>query len=154
MFQYGKPAAIYTNGGALFGGLFKAWCGYRSIEHRIRPWPENLRFDEEWQKVLTPENRQRTHKWPRALLQHFWMQRRNHNWRCGRGSMPGVHMQQEAFSGSFWLFWIWWPDLLCKQQRTLGRGNHLTSQSRLTCQVRWLIEWKTPKQNARQPSRS
>ena len=34
MFQYGKPAAICTDEGALFGGLFRAWCGYRSIKHR------------------------------------------------------------------------------------------------------------------------
>jgi hypothetical protein len=94
-----------------------------SIEHGIRPWVENLRFDEERQRVQTAENRQCTHEWPRALLQHFWLQRQNHSWRCGRGSMLGVHMQQEAFSGSFWLFWIWQPGLLCKQQRTLGRKS-------------------------------
>ena len=94
-----------------------------SIEHGIRPWVENLRFDEERQRVQTAENQQCTHEWPRALLQHFWLQRQNHSWRCGRGSMLGVHMQQEAFSGSFWLFWIWQPGLLCKQQRTLRRKS-------------------------------
>ena len=27
MSRYGKPAAVYTDEGALFGGSFMAWCG-------------------------------------------------------------------------------------------------------------------------------
>ena len=56
-FQYRKPVAIYTDGGALFGGLFKAWCGYHSIEHRIRLWPQISRSGKEWQRTLVPGNR-------------------------------------------------------------------------------------------------
>jgi hypothetical protein len=39
MFRYGKPAAICTDEGPYLGGLFRAWCGYRSIEQRIYSWP-------------------------------------------------------------------------------------------------------------------
>jgi hypothetical protein len=61
-------------------------------------------------------------EWPMALLGNFWLQRSDHIWRRGRGSLLGVYMQQVAGLENFWLFWIWHPGLLCKQHRTLGRN--------------------------------
>ena len=57
-----------------------------------------------------------------ALLGNFWLQRRDHVWRRGWGSLLGVYTQQVAGLENFWLFWIWHPGLLCKQNRTLGRN--------------------------------
>jgi hypothetical protein len=115
MFQYGKPAAICTDEGALFGGLFRAWCGYRSIKHRICSRPRLLRSGNK--RVLVPGDRQHTHEWPKALLRHFWLQRRGHTWQRGRGLLPSIDMRQEAFSCNFWLFWVWRPGLMCCKQQ-------------------------------------
>jgi hypothetical protein len=117
MSRYGKPVAVYTDGGALFGGSFRAWCGYRSIEHRIRSRPRPLQSGNKMRGILVPGDRQHERGWPKTLLRQFWWQWRGHTWQRGRGLLSGVGMRQEAFSRNFWMFWIWRPGLkYCKQQ--------------------------------------
>ena len=66
---------------------------------------------------------QNKHRWPKAHSRRFWMKRQNHNRRRGHRLMTGIRLQTEAFSKSFWLFWVWRPGLLCKQRRTDGKTS-------------------------------
>ena len=71
---HGKPVTVSTDGGVLFGGPFEAWCGSRSIEHRIRSWPRCLQYDDKTREILAPRGRRRKCGWPKALLRQFWWQ--------------------------------------------------------------------------------
>jgi hypothetical protein len=103
--EYVSLDFVDTDGRTRSRGLFDTWCGNRSIENKI--------CSEVWQCRI---------EWPMALLENFWLQRRNHVWGRGWGSLLGVYTQQVAGLENFWLFWIWRPGLLCKQHRTLGRN--------------------------------
>jgi hypothetical protein len=71
MFRYGKPSAIHTGEGTLFGGLFGEWCNHRSIKHRTRQGIGPLRSKE---KAMRPGGRTLAYGWPRDFLRQFWLQ--------------------------------------------------------------------------------
>ena len=103
--EYVSLEFVDTDGRARSRAFFDAWCDNRSITNKV-----------------CSEIRQCRIEWPMALLGNFWLQKHNHVWRRGRGSLLGVYMQQVAGLENFWLFWIWRPGLLCKQHRTLERN--------------------------------
>ena len=115
MSRHGKPVTVCTDRGVLFGGAFEAWCGSRSMEHRIRSGPWRLQHGNKTREILAPGDRRRKRGWPRVLLRQFWWQWRGHTWQRGWGLLSTASARQEAFSRNFWLFWIWRPGLkYCK----------------------------------------
>jgi hypothetical protein len=117
MFRYGKPSAIPTGEGTLFGGLFGEWCNHRSIKHRTRQGIGPLRSKK---KAMRPGGRTLAYRWPRDLLRQFWLQRCTQIWQHHQGLVPGLDMKKGADSCNFWLFWIWQPGLThCVWQQSI-----------------------------------
>ena len=111
-FCYGKPAAVCTDGGVHFGGLFRAWCGHHSIEHRICSWPRPLRSGSETTKMLLPVGRRQGVEQRMALSLPFWLQGRDHIWQPTRRKLlPGhesfVDTRHVVVFRNFWWLWVW-----------------------------------------------
>ena len=125
-FRNGKPAAVCTDGGAHFGGLLRAWCGYHSIEHRICSWPRPLRSGGEMTNMLLPAGQRRGDEQTMAFPLPFWMQGRDCIWQRGGCELLTDHRLVLDMRHVFFF-----PQLLA----VLGVANGVNGKTAAQCQA-------------------